>query len=359
MKGIRLPLWTILFPILGILLLMFAGSWPGVFMNILMGVVLVGVILAAVHHAEVVAHRVGEPFGTIILAVAITIIEVSLIVSIMISEGEAAASLARDTVFAAVMIIMTGMVGLCLLVGGYRYREQVFVKEGVSAALIVLTAISALTLILPNYTTSVAGPYYNKTQLIFVAIVSFVLYSAFIGMQTIRHRDYFLPASDSEDEDTHADPPTVRTTLISLAFLMAALVAVVMLSKKLSPVLETFVSNVGAPRSLVGVLIALVILLPEGMAAIRAARKNRLQTSLNLALGSALACIGLTIPCVAIVSLVMGFPITLGIDTKSMLLFLTSLLVLKLFLGAGRSNVLQGVVLLVLLATYFFITIVP
>lgn len=328
-------------------------------MNLVMTAGLVGVVLAAVHHAEVVAHRVGEPFGTLILAVAITIIEVSLIVSIMLTEGESAAALARDTVFAAVMIILTGMVGLCLLVGGYRYREQVFVKEGVSAALIVLTAISVLTLILPNYTTSVAGPYYSKSQLIFVAIVSFVLYGAFISMQTIRHRDYFLPATRIEDEEEHAAPPSNLTTFTSLGLLMVSLVAVVLLSKKLSPALELLVADMGAPKSLVGVLIATVILLPEGMAALRAARLNRLQTSLNLALGSALACIGLTIPAVAIVSHVLDFPITLGIDTKSTVLFITSLLVLKLFLGAGRSNILQGIVLLVLLATYFFITIVP
>lgn len=359
LKKIKLPVWTFLLPAAGLILMMLAGMWKGSVMNGLMAVVLIGVVLAAVHHAEVVAHRVGEPFGTLILAVAITIIEVSLIVSIMLSEGESAASLARDTVFAAVMIILTGMVGLCLLAGGYRYREQVFVKEGVSAALIVLTAISALTLILPNYTTSVPGPYYNKSQLFFVAIISLVLYGAFIAMQTVRHRDYFLPASGKEDEDHHAAPPNNATTYTSLLLLMVALVAVVLLSKKLSPTLEVFVEDIGAPKSLVGVLIATVILLPEGLAALRAARRNRLQTSLNLALGSALACIGLTIPCVAIVSHIMDFPITLGIDTKSTLLFLTSLLVLKLFLGAGRSNILQGIVLLVLLATYFFITIVP
>lgn len=359
LKKINLPVWTILLPVLGVILMLLASAWSGTIMNLVMTAGLVGVVLAAVHHAEVVAHRVGEPFGTLILAVAITIIEVSLIVSIMLSEGESAASLARDTVFAAVMIILTGMVGLCLLVGGYRYREQVFVKEGVSAALIVLTAISVLTLILPNYTTSVAGPYYNKSQLIFVAIVSFVLYGAFISMQTIRHRDYFLPASRIEDEDAHATPPNNLTTYTSLGLLMLALVAVVLLSKKLSPALELFVADIGAPKSLVGVLIATVILFPEGLAALRAARLNRLQTSLNLALGSALACIGLTIPSVAIVSHIMDFPITLGIDTKSTVLFVTTLLVLKLFLGAGRSNILQGIVLLVLLATYFFITIVP
>lgn len=259
LKKINLPVWSISLPVVGIILMLLASSWSGTVMNLVMTAGLVGVVLAAVHHAEVVAHRVGEPFGTLILAVAITIIEVSLIVSIMLTEGESAAALARDTVFAAVMIILTGMVGLCLLVGGYRYREQVFVKEGVSAALIVLTAISVLTLILPNYTTSVAGPYYSKSQLIFVAIVSFVLYGAFISMQTIRHRDYFLPATRIEDEEEHAAPPSNLTTFTSLGLLMVSLVAVVLLSKKLSPALELLVVDMGAPKSLVGVLIATVI----------------------------------------------------------------------------------------------------
>jgi Ca2+:H+ antiporter len=320
---------------------------------------LIAAVMAAVYHSEVVAHRIGEPFGTLLLAIAVTIIEVALIVSLTLSGGLSAAALARDTVFAAVMIILTGIIGLCLLVGGVRYREQLFARQGVSAALVTLTAITVLTLILPNYTTSVPGPTYNKSQLIFVAIVSLVLYGTFVLVQAVRHRDYFLPPNAEKDEDVHAAPPTLPTSLMSTGLLLACLGAVVLLAKTLAPIIERGVSNAGAPPSLVGIIVALVILLPEGFAAVRAARKNRLQTSLNLALGSALASIGLTIPAVAIVSVFTGFSVTLGIDTKSTLLLILSLFTIMLSFGTGRTTILQGVVLLVLFAVYLFTTIVP
>lgn len=315
--------------------------------------------MAAVHHAEVIAHRIGEPYGTLVLAMAVTVIEVSLIVSLMISGGPAAATLARDTVFAAVMIIVTGIIGLCLLAGGFRYREQVFGKQGVSAALVTLTAITVLTLILPNFTTSVPGPFYNTSQLVFVSLVSLVLYGTFVMVQAVRHRDYFLPANADVNEELHAEPPTKKIAILSTALLLLCLGAVVLLAKRLSPVIERGVAEVNAPKSLVGIIVALVILLPEGLAALRAARKNRLQTSLNLALGSALASIGLTIPAVAMVSVFTGFPVTLGIDTKSMLLLILSLFTIMLSFGTGRTNILQGVVLLVIFAVYLFTTVVP
>jgi Ca2+:H+ antiporter len=357
---LALPLWSVLCPLIGLLFVLLVGAEHSGIMDLVLGVVLISVVLAAVHHAEVVAHKVGEPFGTLILALAITVIEVSLIVTIMLSDGEQGSTLARDTVFAAIMLILTGIIGLCLLMGGYRYKEQVFVKQGVSAALVTLTAITVLTLVLPNYTTSEAGPVYSTSQLIFVAIVSLVLYMGFVLVQAVRHRDYFLPEDTSkEDEDTHAAPPTNFTATVSVLFLVIALAVVVILSKKLSPAIEKIVVDMGAPKSLVGIIIAAVILLPEGLAALRAARNNRLQTSLNLALGSALASIGLTIPAVAIVGYFTGFTITLGIDTRSTLLLLLSLFTISISFGAGRTNILQGIVLLVILATYLFTTIVP
>ena len=266
--------------------------------------------MAAVHHAEVIAHRVGEPYGSLVLAIAITVIEVALIVSLMLSGGPETTALARDTVFAAVMINLTGIIGLCLLTGGYRYKEQVFGKHGVNAALVTVTAILVLTLVLPNYTTSIPGPVYSNSQLIFVSVISLVLYFTFVLVQTGRHRDYFLPQEGEENEEIHAAPPTKRDTFLSLGLLVVCLGAVVLLSKVLAPTIERGVVSMGAPKSVVGVIVALVILLPEGLAAIRAARKNRLQTSLNLALGSALASIGLTIPAVAIVSMFTGLTIT-------------------------------------------------
>ena len=315
--------------------------------------------MAAVHHAEVVAHRVGEPYGTLVLAIAVTVIEVSLIVSIMLSGGSETATLARDTVFAAVMIILTGIIGLCLLVGGFHHREQIFGRFGVNASLVTLTAITVLSLVLPNFTTSIPGPVYNNSQLIFVAVVSLVLYGTFVMVQTVRHREYFLSPDAGESTDAHALPPTKRASILSSLLLVACLGAVVLLAKTLAPSIKQGVTRLGAPESLVGIIVALVILLPEGVAALRAARKNRLQTSLNLALGSALASIGLTIPAVAIVSVFTGFPVSLGIDTKSMVLLLLSLFTIMLSFGTGRTTILQGVVLLVIFAVYLFTTIVP
>ncbi|WP_068595355.1 calcium:proton antiporter [Vaginella massiliensis] len=364
--NLDLSIWTIVFPIFACLMLIpsigniFKSIHPISF-ELISGGFLIASVLAAVHHAEVVAHRVGEPFGTIILALAITVIEVSLIVSIMVSEtGDQPSVLARDTVFAAIMIIITGIVGICLLIGGVRYREQNFIKQGVSTALITLVAISVLTLVLPNFTTSEAGGVYSESQLLFVAIISLILYGGFISVQTIRHRNYFLPNHEDDNmSELHADPPNNLTTTVSLILLILALIAVVLISKKLSPTVESFIIEIGAPKSLVGIIIATVILLPEGLAALKAARRDRLQTSLNLALGSALASIGLTIPAVAIVCYFTGTTVTLGIDSKSIILLVLSLSALYLSLNTGRTNVQQGIVLLTLFATYLFTTIVP
>lgn len=354
-----LPLWSLAAPLVGWLLLGGVGQDWGAWYLLLVAAGLMASVLAAVHHAEVVAHRLGEPYGTLLLAVAITAIEVALIVSLMLAGGPATTALARDTVFAAVMLILNGMVGLCLLVGGGRHHEQTFGLYGVSAALATLAAIVVLTLVLPNYTTSAAGPVYSASQLAFIAIISLVLYGTFVLMQTVRHRDYFLPQGAAADEDIHAQPPTLAATWLSLGLLLACLGAVVLLAKSLAPVIESMVAAAGAPPALVGIIIAAVVLLPEGVAAVRAARANRLQTSLNLALGSALASIGLTIPAVALVSLATGWTLTLGIDVKSTVLLLLSLLVATLSLGTGRTTVLQGVVHLVLFAVYLFTTVVP
>ena len=354
-----LPAWTLAAPALAWLL--FGGYALGLDGNAYLGLLaaaLTGAVLAAVHHAEVVAHRVGEPFGTLVLAVAVTVIEVALIVSLMLAGGPDATALARDTVFAAVMIILNGIVGLCLIVGGARFREQRFGLRGVSASLATLAAIVVLSLVLPNYTVTNPGPYYSASQLAFIAIVSIGLYGTFVLVQTVRHRDYFL--AEGEDGDPgHAALPTNRVAIASAALLLASLVAVVLLGKALSPSIEAAVLALHAPKALVGVIIAMVVLLPEGLAALRAARANRLQTSLNLALGSALASIGLTIPAVAIVSLAGGLTLTLGIDAKATVLLALSLFVSGLSLSTGRTTVLQGAVLLVIFGTYLFTTIVP
>lgn len=359
-----LPVWTIAAPVLGWLALagkafMGGDDAPGAVLLVLFAVCLFAGVLAAVFHAELVAHKIGEPFGTLVLAVAVTSIEVALIVSLMVAGGAETTGLARDTVYAAVMLILNGMVGICLLVGGRKHGEQSFTATGVSAALATLAAISVLTMVLPNYTTTTPGPSYNTSQLIFIAVISLVLYGTFVLVQTVRHRDYFLPLEPVADEDDHAPVPPARMAWISGALLLACLGCVVLLAKALSPSLEKAVLSMGAPKALVGIIIAAVVLLPEGIAAYQAARANRLQTSLNLALGSALASIGLTIPCVAVVALLNGWTLTLGIDIKSTVLLILSLIVTSLSLTGGRTTIMQGTVLLTICAVYLFVTIVP
>lgn len=322
---------------------------------------LIGAVFAAVYHAEVIAHRVGEPFGTLVLAIAVTVIEVALIVSLMLSAEDAKPTLARDTVFAAVMIVCNGVVGLCILSGGARYREAGFQVRAAASYLAVLIVLATLVLVLPGYTTSLPGPAYTPWQLAFASVASVTLYGVFLFVQTVRHRDYFLPALSAEDEDAHAAPPTARQTLASALLLVVALGAVVWLAKSLAPSLEAGVRALGAPApaAVVGVVVAALVLLPESLAALRAARIDRLQTSLNLALGSALASIALTIPAVTAVSLWLGEPLILGLGGKEEALLALTFLVSALTLGIGRATVLQGAVHLVIFAAFLFLVVVP
>jgi Ca2+:H+ antiporter len=354
----RMPWWAWAWPLLAcVILAAVAVSGTGGILAAAAGTSLALTVFAAVYHAEVVAHRVGEPFGTLVLAMAVTVIEVGLIVSVMIGAGADKSGLARDTVFAAVMIICNGLVGLCLLVGGVRHYEQEFQALGASAALAVLAALVTLTLVLPNYTTSAPGPVYTTSQLTFAGAVSLILYCAFVFVQTVRHRDYFL--LNSADEEIHARPPSSTAALVSLVLLLISLVAVVALAKALTPTVEAGIDRLGAPKAAVGVIIAALVLLPEGLAALRAARLNRLQTSMNLALGSALASIGLTIPTVAFVSIAMSQPLALGLGGREEVLLALTLFVGVLTLGTGRTTVLQGIVHLVILAAFLFFTVVP
>lgn len=328
----------------------------------LVGAALTFSVIAAVHHAEVIAHKLGEPFGTLVLALAVTVIEVGLILSLMSGAPDGAATLARDTVIAAVMIILNGLVGICLLIGGLRHHEQTFQQAGVSAALATLCALTVLSLVLPNFTVSEAGPVYSEAQLAFVAVVSLILYGTFVMVQTVRHREYFLTPDDAAEAEGLVRPTvTGMTRHLALPFLLllAALGAVVLLAKILSQPLEAAIEGWGAPHATVGVMIAALVLLPESVAATRAALANRLQTSLNLALGSALATIGLTIPAVAALSIYSEMPLSLGLTDKGVVLLALTLLVSTLSLGIGRTTVLQGVVHLVIFGVYLFTTIVP
>lgn len=319
--------------------------------------VLLAVVFAAVHHADVIAHRTGEPYGTLVLTVAVTVIEVALILSIMLA-GKGQPGLARETVYAVIMVVCNGVVGLCLVMGGLRYGEQGFRLSGTNSYLVVLMPLATLTLILPSYTTSVPGPYYSNAQLGFVSVATLALYAVFLYVQTVRHRDYFL--SDLGDRgDDHDVPPGLRQVWESVILLVVGLIAVVLLAKGVAGSIEAMVLKVGAPTEAVGLLVALLVLLPETVAALRAARRNELQKSLNLALGSSLATIGLTIPAVSLLAILLKQPIELGIDQHdTALLALTFGVSLVTFVG-GRTNILPGFVHLVLFAIFVFMIFVP
>jgi len=358
--------WTVVIPVLAAVatVLTWNQSLEAVAV-VLTGAVLIGAVLAAVHHAEVVAHRVGEPFGSLLLAVAVTVIEVALIITLMIS-GKGTETLARDTAFAAVMITLNGIVGLSLLLGGLRHRLPRFNPEGAGAALAVVITLTTLTLVLPAFTISEDDGQFTAGQLAFVAIAALVLYGAFVATQTRGHRDFFLPVgfdgkllNNDEDADGHADPPTTRAAVVSLALLLVSLVAVVALAKAVSPAIESGVAAAGIPNSFVGVVIALLVLLPEGLAASKAALRNRMQTSLNLGLGSAMASIGLTIPAIAVASIWLPGALVLGLGPVQMVLFAVTVVVSMLTIIPGRATRLTGVVHLVLLFAFVFLAISP
>ena len=348
--------WAIAVPVLGIASLAL-GKPTGFLLVTALAILLGAVIMAAVYHAEVLAHYLGEPFGTLVLALAVTVIETSLIVSIMLSEAGGTQALARDTMMAAIMITINGIVGICLLAGGRRHHEQSYTQSGVSVGLAMLATLAVTTLVLPNYTTSARGAFYNPTQLAFVAVIALVIYGTFVLAQTIRHSDHFL--HPEEDDHAHEAPVSRAKALAAGATLAPTLVAVVLLAKALSPSIEAGVAAIGAPKAMVGIIIASLVLAPEGFAALRAARANRVQTSLNLAIGSALASIGLTIPAVAMTALLLGFDLQLGLSMTGIVLLSLTMLVATLTLGTGRTTVVQGVIHLVIFATYLFTTLVP
>ena len=355
-----MPVWTWLVPVLALALLTVAAAiGVGTWLALLCGSFLVGAVLVAVHHAEVVAHRVGEPFGTLVLALAVTAIETALILSMMIAGGPEMAVLPRDTIYATVMIICNGVLGSCILLGGLAYHEQTFRVEGAGAGLAALIVMATLTLVLPVFTTSTPGPTYTNLQLAFVAVTSAALWSIFVFIQTVRHRDYFIPATDAANLEAHAPPPTIAQAGTSFGLLLVSLVCVVGLAKILSPTIERAVEAANAPRTVVGIIVAAVVLMPETWAAVRAARADRLQTSMNLAVGSALATIGLTVPVVVLASIVLDLQLILGLEPKDMALLALTFVVCAVTLGTGRTYLMQGAVHLVLFAAYLFLAFVP
>ncbi len=358
-RRISTPHWTTVGPLAaGVLTAALWGSKPGTPILVLGGLVLAVAVLASVHHAEVVAHRVGEPFGSLVLAVAVTVIEVALIVTLMVAGGDDTATLARDTVFAAVIITGNGIVGLSLLAGTLRHRTASFNAEGTASALATVATLSVLCLVVPTFTTSRDQAEFSPTQLTFAAVASLALYGLFVVVQTVRHRDYFLPET-AADVDDHADPPSDRAALESVGLLLVALVAVVGLAKIESPGIEDLVASVGAPQSAVGVVIALLVLMPETLAAVRNARRDRMQTSFNLALGSAMASIGLTIPAIAIASIWLDGPLILGLESMQIVLLAITLFVTALTILPGRATLQEAGVHLVLFAAFLFLAFNP
>jgi Ca2+:H+ antiporter len=351
--------WTTAVPLAALVVLAVTwGTTPGGVILAVVGLFLAGSVPAAVHHAEVVAHRVGEPFGSLILAIAVTCIEVGLIVTLMVSGGSDTASLARDTAFAAVMISCNGIVGLSLLVGALRRNVASFNAEGTASALATVLTLATLSLVLPTFTTSEPGPEFSSHQLAFAAVASLGLYVLFVFVQTIRHRDYYMPEG-AEDADEHTVQPTNREALASLGLLVVALVAVVGLAKIETPAIEDAVAALGAPPSAVGVVIALLVLLPETMAAVRNAHRDRVQTSLNLALGSAMASIGLTIPAIAVASIWLEGPLLLGLGSTQLVLLAITAVVSALTILPGRATVQEGGVHLALVAAFLFLAVNP
>jgi Ca2+:H+ antiporter len=358
-----IPAWTWVVPLVasGLLGLKFAHVVPAdaAYVLIIAGLLLGATVFAAVHHAEVLALKLGEPFGSILLAVAVTVIEVGLIVSIMLSGADGSDRVARDTVFAAVMIVLNGVVGLCLVLGAGRHFEQTFQLQGASSALAVLGTLATLALILPNFAEAASGPSYSILQLEGIGLMSLALWGVFVFVQTVKHRDYFLDApSGGFDEPAH-EIPGAWIALISLALLVIALAAVVLLAKSLSYPVDAAIAAAGLPKAFVGVVIAVIVLMPEGLAAVKSALRNRLQNSINLALGSAIASIGLTIPAVALVSLILNQQIALGVSQTDMTLLILTLYISALTLGTGRTTVLQGAVHLVIFAAFMLVSAVP
>lgn len=355
--------WTTIVPVVAVIALILSWGRPVAgWVLALEAILLIGAVLAAVQSAETIAHRIGEPFGSLVLAVAVTVIEVGLIVMLMTAGKGDTSSLARDTVFAAVMLTMNGIVGLSLLIGAMKYHFAVFNPEGAGSALGTVVVLAVVTLVLPLFTVSDPGPGFTPAQLGFAGVASLILYGSFVFTQTIRHRDFFLPPGETADVDEdgpHARPPSTRRALIALALLLVSLVGVVGLAKVESPAIEAGVVWLGFPRSFVGVVLAVVVLLPEMIAALRAAAQNRVQIALNLGYGSAMASIGLTIPTMAVLSIWLPGKLALGLAPTQIVLLATSAIVSVLTVVPGRAKPLHAILHLVLLAAFLFLSVVP
>lgn len=346
-------------PVLGLALAAALGlkatGWPALAVLAL----LLLSVNAAVHHAEVVASRVGEPFGALILAVAVTVIEVALIGSVMLAADPPNTTLLRDSIHAVVMLVAAGLTGLCIVLAARRHGEPGFNAEGSSALLSVLVAMATLVLILPNHTRAVAGPEYAPVQREVIAGLCLLLYGAFVYAQTVKYREYFVPRPSADDPAVPAPRPTAREAGIAAGLLLLGLAAIVVLAKTVAPSIEGAVATFGLPSAVTGVVVAGIVLMPEVATAIRAARADRLQTSLNLALGSAVATIGLSVPIIVLLAVVLGQPLALGVSSADTVLLALTFLTGMLALSGSVTNLLQGCVLLVVFAAWLLTVFIP
>jgi Ca2+:H+ antiporter len=314
-----------------------------------------GSALSIVRHAEHLAMRLGEPYGTLLLTLSVTFVEVTSIAAIML-HGANNPTLARDTLFAVAMIILNGMVGLSLLIGGWRHREQQYNLQGANAYLGVIIPLAVLSLILPDFTQTTPGPLLSHEQDIFLVLVGLGLYSTFLAVQTRRHRSYFRFGDDlaHEHPDASHRVPTSqpRLVLAHAALLIIYLLPVVYLAEQFAHPVDYLIETLQAPPALGGVIVAVLVATPEALGAVRAALANHLQRSINIFLGSVLSTIGLTVPAIVLVSRMIGREIVLGVEHTDMVMLLLTLVLCVVTFSSGRTNVMQGAVHLVLFAVY-------
>ncbi|UIJ46534.1 calcium:proton antiporter [Sphingomonas cannabina] len=327
---------------------------------------LLGVILWAafgvVHEAEEVAERLGEPLGTLVLTLSIVIIEVALIGAVMLSAKQVP-TLGRDTMFAVLMIVLNGVVGLCLLVGGLRFHQQSYNLQGANAYLAVIIPLSVIALVLPNFTTSSATGMLSLPQALFFSIFTIALYGSFLWLQAGRHRGFFVPVGQQVIHEAATPLPHARrapgSTTIRVGVLLANILPIIILSKDLAKLLDHGIAVLGAPTALGGILIALIVFTPEGISALRAVAANQLTRAINLCLGAATSTLGLTVPAVLFIGLATGQPVVLGVSAANMVLLAVTLMLNSLTFTGTRTTMLEGAVHLSLFFVFLVLVFSP
>lgn len=329
------------------------GTNPGLGFGWVLFLWLFAVMLASsfavVRHADHLSETLREPLGTIILTLAVTSIEVMMISALMLNGNNPA--LARDTMFSVVMVVLGGLLGVALLTGGLKFGEQNFNLKGVNSFLGLILPLSVLSMVLPNFTSTGGDGMFSTMHSVSLIVLSLIIYGVFLAVQTIRHREFFDIVGGAQDEGVR-EHPSRKSVACESVMLILHLVPVVILSKKMALLLDYRIHRGGLPLELVGLVVAILILAPEGLAAIRAADHNQMQRSVNILLGSVLATIGLTVPVALTIGLLLGKPVLLGLSPSYMTLLAVTLGSCFITFGQGQTNILQGFVHLLLFAAY-------